>query len=708
MNILTKSRRIKRSTPFRGFVLVLLGNLISPIWPNLLAQYDHANLSGQTLRFGDISYYNFNYANLSGATLVATNDLNTQFFYANLRGANLSNVPLYYPGQLDGATYDSKTIWPAGFSYQYSGAFGPHAQLSGYDFSTDLSGIDFTGANLKDAFIGSLSLAGDQFNGANLCGTYMYGAYITGASFKGAFYDSNTFWPAGFDYQTSGAFGPNAILSGCDLSGVDLSQVSLSGTILTGAIYDSNTIWPTNFPYQNSGAIGPNADLTGVNFSGINLSGINLTIANLDSANLTGAIYDSSTVWPTNFPYQSSGAYGPNANLSEVNLSGINLSGINFTGALFTNTLYTTNTIWPTGFDFLHLGALGPGINFQGENLSLNNLRGIDFTAASFTNCNLTGCNFSGSILYAANFKGANLSNAVFTGAKIAAGTIFPKGFNPIAAGAVVLNPSPKTQTIKFPPLPAAIYGGPQISLKATAFSKLPCSYLVGNSNVASVLGSNLIITGAGTTTVSALQYGNSNFFWAPPVSQKLVVSKALQTFSFTPPANTPSFFSFKGWTYAWIGLGSINLLDFNIRTSAGLPVTLTSGNIDVASVSGSTMTLNGVGATTIIASQAGNANYLPATSTAYLYIFKNPQTITFNPLPTQTFGEPPFTITASCSSELMVSFSSSNPKVATISGDTVTVTGVGVTTITATQSGNGLYSAAKPVSRVMTVKAFH
>ena len=459
------------------------------------------------------------------------------------------------------------------------------------------------------------------------------------------------------------------MLSYANLTRVNLSGVDLTNAILTGAVYDTNTTWPTNFAYQISGAYGPYANLTGVTLTNQDLTNIDFNNANFNGANLTGA---------------------------------------NLTGALFTNTLYNTNTIWPAGFDFLHLGALGPGINFQGENLSSNNLSGLDFTAASFTNCNLNGCNFSGSILYAANFSGANLSNAVFTGAKIAAGTIFPKRFNPIAAGAVVLNPSPKPQTIKFPPLPAAIYGGPQISLKATASSKLPCSYLVGNSNVASVLGSNLIITGAGTTTVSALQYGNSNFFWAPPVTQNLVVSKAPQTFSFTPPANTTSLFSFRGWTFAWIGLGSINLLDFNIRTSAGLPVTLTSGNIDVASISGNTMTLNGEGATTIIASQVGNANYLPATSTAYLYIFKNPQTITFNPLPTQTFGEPPFTITASCSSELMVSFSSSNPKVATISGDTVTVTGVGVTTITATQSGNGLYSAAKPVSRVMTVKAFH
>ncbi|MBN2765601.1 MAG: fibronectin type III domain-containing protein [Paludibacteraceae bacterium] len=48
---------------------------------------------------------------------------------------------------------------------------------------------------------------------------------------------------------------------------------------------------------------------------------------------------------------------------------------------------------------------------------------------------------------------------------------------------------------------------------------------------------------------------------------------------------------------------------------SSGLPVTYSSSNISVASVSGSNLVINGVGSTVITASQAGGSGYLPAAS---------------------------------------------------------------------------------------------
>ncbi|OYV06296.1 MAG: hypothetical protein CFE26_07060, partial [Verrucomicrobiales bacterium VVV1] len=61
------------------------------------------------------------------------------------------------------------------------------------------------------------------------------------------------------------------------------------------------------------------------------------------------------------------------------------------------------------------------------------------------------------------------------------------------------------------------------------------------------------------------------------------------------------------------------------------------------------------------------------------------PQTITFAALSARTFGDSPFALTASASSGLPVSYMSSNPAVATISGSTVTLVGAGSTNITAT-----------------------
>jgi hypothetical protein len=84
----------------------------------------------------------------------------------------------------------------------------------------------------------------------------------------------------------------------------------------------------------------------------------------------------------------------------------------------------------------------------------------------------------------------------------------------------------------------------------------------------------------------------------------------------------------------------------------------------------------------------------------------KASQTITFGALPAKNFGDAPFALTATASSGLQVSFTSSNPAVATVSVSTVTILRAGITTITASQPGNATYSAALPVSRTLTVDA--
>ncbi len=78
-------------------------------------------------------------------------------------------------------------------------------------------------------------------------------------------------------------------------------------------------------------------------------------------------------------------------------------------------------------------------------------------------------------------------------------------------------------------------------------------------------------------------------------------------------------------------------------------------------------------------------------------------QTISF-PAPTnQVYGAAPFTMIASASSGLAVSFGIlSGP--ATISGGNVTITGAGAVTVQASQAGNGSYAAAINVNQLFTI----
>ena len=73
-------------------------------------------------------------------------------------------------------------------------------------------------------------------------------------------------------------------------------------------------------------------------------------------------------------------------------------------------------------------------------------------------------------------------------------------------------------------------------------------------------------------------------------------------------------------------------------------------------------------------------------------------QTITFGALSGKTFTNIPFTVSATASSGLSPTFTIlSGP--ATISGNTVTLTGVGTVVVRASQAGNTNYAAATPVS---------
>jgi len=81
-------------------------------------------------------------------------------------------------------------------------------------------------------------------------------------------------------------------------------------------------------------------------------------------------------------------------------------------------------------------------------------------------------------------------------------------------------------------------------------------------------------------------------------------------------------------------------------------------------------------------------------------------QTITFGSIPDQTLGTAPFTLSATASSSLPVSFASTTTSVCTVASTTATLVAAGTCTIQATQAGNGSYSAATPVSQSFQVTA--
>jgi len=119
-----------------------------------------------------------------------------------------------------------------------------------------------------------------------------------------------------------------------------------------------------------------------------------------------------------------------------------------------------------------------------------------------------------------------------------------------------------------------------------------------------------------------------------------------------------------------------------------------------------SNVSLSGIGAGTypsgVGASFAGDGSYASSAGTNSLTVVKANQTIAFGVLGAKTYGDPSFTVSATASSGLVVSFSASGN--CTIATTTVTITGAGSCTITASQPGDTNYTAAATVPQSFSI----
>ncbi|HTA45977.1 MAG TPA: FG-GAP-like repeat-containing protein [Bryobacteraceae bacterium] len=79
-------------------------------------------------------------------------------------------------------------------------------------------------------------------------------------------------------------------------------------------------------------------------------------------------------------------------------------------------------------------------------------------------------------------------------------------------------------------------------------------------------------------------------------------------------------------------------------------------------------------------------------------------QTISFPPLANVSLGTAPFTVSASASSGLPVTFQSNSNSVCTVSGSTISLVGAGTCSITASQAGNSTWPPATPVTQMFAV----
>jgi putative cell wall-binding protein len=246
---------------------------------------------------------------------------------------------------------------------------------------------------------------------------------------------------------------------------------------------------------------------------------------------------------------------------------------------------------------------------------------------------------------------------------------------------AVVVDPG-ISQTITFDPLADKTYGDADFAVSATASSGLAVSFSSTTPSTCSVTGTTVHIEAAGSCTIQADQPGDDDYAPAPSVSQSFTIAKADATIDVD---------GFSG-VYDGAAHGATG-------SATGVLAEDLSADLDLGA---SFTDVPGGSADWTFTDSTGNYN--DASGSVAIDIAKADQVITFPALGGKTFGDPDFTVSATASSGLPVSFSSTSPAVCTVTGATVHLVAAGTCVVKADQAGGTNFDAAPSVSRFFTV----
>jgi hypothetical protein len=332
-------------------------------------------------------------------------------------------------------------------------------------------------------------------------------------------------------------------------------------------------------------------------------------------------------------------------------------------------------------------------------------------------------------------------------------------GFDQLGYGTLTFSlesPIKKGQIITFPALSAMVVGDTDKDPGATASSGIRVTYQSATPDIAEIVNNKIHALKCGTATIKAYQVGDSVYNEATAVSQNITITNPTPVvagtnniyISSTGMAMDVSGNSLLdgGAIIQWNGNGGTNqqwlissmsgndykIIDVNSgkaldvignSNTAGAKLeqraytgeayqiwTITDncdGTYKIVNT-GNGLALGVTGSSTTAGATMEVNTYTGATSQKFNFVLlkstKTAQTITFNSLPQKNRGDADFAPGASASSGLAVSYTSTNPAVATIVNGKVHIVGGGKTYIVASQAGNSTYDAAYDVPQLLTV----
>ena len=236
-------------------------------------------------------------------------------------------------------------------------------------------------------------------------------------------------------------------------------------------------------------------------------------------------------------------------------------------------------------------------------------------------------------------------------------------------------------------------YGDDDFNLSASSSSTGAFTYTVTDQNIATLNGNTLTIVGAGSTSITVSQAADNNYNTASKTIN-LSVAKGTPVLSFNDVVKNYGDTSFT--------------IEAQSQTSSG-SLTFSSSDNSVVSISGSTATVNGAGSSIITVTQSETANYNATTTSFTITVNKIDPTLSEFSNVTKTFGDPSFEITPPTKNNDntgVFTYSSSDPSIASINNNNLTINGAGSVVLTANLGLDNNYNSGSISTNVTVEKA--
>jgi hypothetical protein len=335
-------------------------------------------------------------------------------------------------------------------------------------------------------------------------------------------------------------------------------------------------------------------------------------------------------------------------------------------------------------------------------------------TSATLT-ATISGSHPSGSVSFSANTVPLGTAPINASGVATLTTTNLPAGLLYVSAyydgdttnggsgiGIILNNIAPVASMTHLTASTTSLNAGDPITLTASMVlgtSVLPTGTVTFYSNGASIGSATLNSNGTASITVTNLTVG-ADSVTAGYNGDSIYSTSTSNALSVTVNGIDPQL------AFTTIGAHTFGDAAFAVsatsNSTGALTYSVTSGP---ATVAGNIVTLAGAGPVTLTVAQAAQGNYAASTATATFSVAKATPTLAFAAIATHAFNDAPFTVSATSASSGTVTYSVISGQ-ATLSGNTVTITGLGVVVLGASQAAQGNYDVASAQTSFLVIKA--